>query len=83
MQHLLHFRKKFFQFVDMRSATVKLVDTGTSIPQANSMIHSRSNNFTEYNITVIVKKKDMVLLSDFRACPTTSLPFQTATAKGL
>ena len=66
----------------MRSATIKLVDTGNFHSQADSTIHSRSSNFTEYNITVIVKKKDMVLLSDFGACPTTSPFFQTATMKG-
>ena len=42
----------------MRSATVKLVHTSFH-SQANSTIHSRCSNFTEYNIAVIVKKKTL------------------------
>ena len=64
-------------------AIIKLVDTGNFHSQADSMIYSRSSNFTEYNITFIFKKRTcMVLFSDFGACPTLLLSFQTATAKG-
>ena len=51
------FSEKFFLFVNVRSASIKLVNTGNFYSQSDSTIHSSSSNFTEYHVTVVVKEK--------------------------
>ena len=81
---VLLFSRKFLQFVNVRLASMKLVNTGNFYFQSDSTIHSSSSNFTEYHVTFVVKeKKDVIFLSDFGTCPTTFPSFRIATVKGL
>ena len=80
---VLLFSKRFVQLVNVRSASIKLVNTGNFYSQSGSTIHSLSSNFIEHHVTVIVKEKYVILLSDFGTCPTTSPFFQIMTAKGM
>ena len=58
IQFLL-FSMKFLQFVSVRSASIKVVNT-SNCSQSDSTIHSSPSNFTEYHITIVVKDEDLL-----------------------